>query len=406
MTDHSPHALLLGLNNQDDCAAAPLASLLGQPPLVPPEQVSRLRVMVTPEYLERLRGLARVLDTALRAIVAQYFRDERIRAVYGLPPELESILQRASGQRYNPGFYRPDFVYDRDGQPRICEIGARYPLNGWMISHLLDKISAEPTERQPGYDAFLDALRELHPSGSTSVIVHAREPGTEIFLLADELRRSGARFLQAHPFELRCSGGQLRVRDQTVDQAILEMDRSELSLLPPAVLTRLIETGAYFNDVRTLILVHDKRVLAVLNQVSIMRDYLPAADYAVLQPFLIPTHIVSSQPEAEALLQRPERLIAKLSSGGRGLGARVRHACGEEEWRRLVLRQWSRYMFQDYIEQREFLDPASQRRIRLVGMQLCRNGTSYGPGVFRGSDELVINVHQRRGKLYSTMVAA
>ncbi|WP_458869680.1 hypothetical protein, partial [Enterococcus faecium] len=68
--------------------------------------------------------------------------------------------------------------------------------------------------------------------------------------------------------------------------------------------------------------------------------------------------------------------------------------------------QWPQYMFQDYIEQSEFVDPESRQRIRLVGMQLCRDAESYGPGVFRGSDELIINLHQRRGKLYSAAATA
>ncbi|PTU65465.1 MULTISPECIES: hypothetical protein [Chromobacterium] len=390
-----PRPPLLRLADQ---AAAPPPWPPGAPPLFAPEQLARARVEVSADYLSSLRRLSALLDAAFRAIVGRYFLDPRIRALYQLPKAMEALLRRAHGRPYRVGFYRPDFIYDRHGQPRICEVGARYPMNGWMISRWL----GQPA----GDDAFLQTLRQWHPPGCVVALTHAREPGTEIFLLAETLRRDGVHFLSARPEALSVRDGKLRLDGRTVNRCILEMDRSELPLLPDRVLDQLLDGGAYFNDIRTLILVHDKRVLAVLNREDIMRDCLDADDYAALRPFLIPSFAPASRDEAEALLARAGDFIAKPSSGGRGLGSLVRSACGETAWRELVLGQWPQYMFQDYIEQSEFVDPESRQRIRLVGMQLCRDAESYGPGVFRGSDELIINLHQRRGKLYSAAATA
>ena len=187
-------------------------------------------------------------------------------------------------------------------------------------------------------------------------------------------------------------------------RAFLELDRTELPGIREDALAALIAAGACVNDVRTLILVHDKRVLAVLHDAAIMRDCLAADDYAALRPYLIPTWAPTSDADAAALLARPENLIAKRNSGGRGVDACVRDACDAATWRTRVETQWPGFVFQQYVEQRDFIAPDTGDTVHLVGMQLCRDGTSHGPGVFRSSDERVINLHQQRGRLHPALV--
>lgn len=395
-------------------ARAALLACLGERPIVPAEQFAAAPVVVSAGYLRQLAALGRVLDTALRAIVGRYFDDPRIRAIYALPPELEAILHlahRRDDRPYRVGFFRPDFVYDRDGRPRICELGARYPLNGWMISLLAAQayapfaadlgLAAQTTQQD-----FVARLQRLHPPGCTVAMLHAREPGTEIFLLGALLRDGGATFLPTHPAALRLHRGRLHAGEHAVDRCILEMDRTELPLLPAEVLAHLIATGAYFNDVRTLILVHDKRTLAVLWDAAIMRDLLSPDDHALLRAFLIPSWTIGRAEACAALLARPDDMVAKRSSGGRGIDTVVRSTCGETAWRERVGSQWAQDMYQPYLAQRDFRLPGDRTPIRLVGMQLCQDGISYGAGVFRGSDAQIINVHGQRGRLFAALRAA
>ena len=299
-------------------------------------------VRVTADYLGTLRTLGVLLDTALRAVVTRYFDDTRIRAIYDLDPALESILRLARGRPYAVGLYRPDFVYDRQGRPRVCEIGARYPLNGWMLSRAASRRLAGTLARaglrevQDQGAPFLNTMRALHPPGTTLAMLHAREAGTELFCLRDELRADGVDFVQAHPSALKSRNGALEVDGRRVDRLVLEMDRSELPLIDAGPLGRMLGEGCYFNDVRTLILVHDKRVLAVLNDEAIMRDCMAADAYDALRPFLIPTWVARSDAQARALHARPQDLIAKPSSGGRGVDTCVRSLCTQEVWARLL----------------------------------------------------------------------
>ena len=375
-------------------------------------QFASVPAVVDAAHLTALERLAQLLDAALRAIVARYFDDSRIRAIYRLPESLNRILRQSHDRPYRVGYYRPDFVYDTAGQPRICEIGARYPLNGWMVSRLAAEAYGPAAERlglrtQIGQHAFLRDLLTLHPPGSTVAMVHEREAGTELFQLREALRRQGTDFVQVAPGRLGAVRGRLTVDGRPIDRAILDLDRSELTMIADDVLAALLDGEAYFNDVRTLILVHDKRVLAVLWDEAIMRDYLPANDLAALRPYLIPSWAPASLKEAESLQTRPENLIAKRNSGGRGLGTVVRDGSDLAQWWDLVRGHWTEYMFQSYLPQRTFVSPdgdSGEARIHLVGMQLCRDALSFGLGVFRGSDQAVINLHQNRGRLYQTLV--
>lgn len=314
-----------------------LAARLGNPPIIDSEQLAAMPVLVTPTYLARLDRLNQLLDKVLRAIVEHYFDDPRIRSVYALPAPMEAILRLASARPYRVGWYRPDLVHDVDGQPRVCEIGARYPLNGWMVSkHAAEALAPYAAAAGLGEvtgHGFIDALCSRYRPGETVAMLHAREAGTEIFLLAEALRERDIGFLSVSPAVIELEDGGLRAAGRTIDHVILEMDRSELPSIPGKVLRHLTETGSYFNDVRTLILVHDKRVLAVLWDDAIRQDLLSADEAEELRTFLIPSWTIGDAGGCEMLLARDEDMIAKRSSGGRGIDALVRRECSEAAWR-------------------------------------------------------------------------
>lgn len=386
-----------------------LAARLCDPPIVDREHLAMAPVLIAPAYLARLDRLNQLLDKALRAIVEQYFGDPHIRSIYALPEPMEAILRLARARPYQVGWYRPDLVHDTDGRPRVCEIGARYPLNGWMVSERAAEALA-PHAVGAGLGAvtghgFVDALCGRYRAGETVAMLHAGEAGTEIFLFAEALRERGIGFLPVSPSAITLEGGRLHTAGRVIDHVILEMDRSELPLIPGEVLCHLIDTGTYFNDVRTLILVHDKRVLAVLWDDVIRRSLLPADEAEELRAFLIPSWTVADASGCEALLTRDEDMIAKRSSGGRGIDALVRRECGEAAWRARVERDWSKDMYQHYLAQHDYGAPGDARATHLIGLQLCRDATSYGPGIFRGSSASVINLHGDRGLIYVPLIA-
>jgi len=363
-------------------------------------------VIISSEYSQEMNRLCSVLNKACKAIVLNYFEDERIRKYYQLDKDLETLLKKSNKQTYNQGFYRPDFLYDKNDQPKICEIGARYPLNGWMISYYVKLISNQANGEKVNLYAennlenlVEDLYHQLAPHKKVALI-HDDEKGTEIFYLQKELAKLGVELISAKPQDLSVSDNSIYVNGEPVSQFILEMDREELKKISPDVLEKLITKNSYFNDIRTLILIHDKRVLAVMYDAQIMKNYLSKEEYGFLQKYLIPSFVITESSGCDVFINGEENLILKLNSGGRGIGAYVKNDCTPKEWNTIIRENWDKYLIQHFVDQKEFNDVENNREIHLVGMLLCKDDKNYGAGLFRGSDESVVNVHQGRALIY------
>ena len=91
-----------------------------------------------------------------------------------------------------------------------------------------------------------------------------------------------------------------------------------------------------FNDVRTLILGHDKRILAVLSRPELVADLLDPADVDVLSRHLIPTFHATEVRRCDSLAE-PAAWVLKRNSSGRGIDLLVGAACPADAWRQAVL---------------------------------------------------------------------
>ncbi|MDR7209096.1 hypothetical protein [Flavobacterium piscis] len=364
-------------------------------------------VTLSLEYSQQMNRLCAILNKACKAIVLNYFEDDRIRKYYQLDKDLEALLKKCNNEAYNQGFYRPDFLYDTNDQAKICEIGARYPLNGWMISYYLKLISNQTNTYGGRVSAENTALENLigdlynqFASHRKVALIHDDEKGTEIFYFQKELAKLDIELISAKPQDLIVSNDSICVNGVPVSQFILEMDREELKKISPDVMDKLIKENSYFNDIRTLILIHDKRVLAVMYDIQIMSDYLSKEEYGFLQNYLIPSFVVIDPAGCDVFTDCEQNLILKLNSGGRGIGAYVKSDCTTEDWNIIIRENWDKYLIQHFVDQKEFNDVENNRQIHLVGMLLCKDDKNYGSGLFRGSDESVVNVHQGRALIY------
>jgi hypothetical protein len=385
---------------------------LGEIPCNGADSFSPVPVAVNRNEIVRMEKLCQVLNKALTSVVNAYFSDERIRAIYNLDERMNNILSIANAEPYEVGMYRPDFLQAEDGSIKICEIGARYPINGWMLSYYLNVISEDSglplLEAVPHQRDFINAIFSRFNSNEPIVLVHEKEKGTEVFYLLNEFSKQGLNYVSASPAQLSCQNGELMLQGKAVNQFILEMDREELRNFDPEVLKLIITKGNYFNDVRTLILVHDKRILAVLYNEEIMRDYLSEEEYLFLRSFLIPTYALHAPEKRMEVSGSSLNWVLKRNSGGRGIDMYVKSDCEAAVWSDIIAKQWTEYMIQQYVPQRWFKYGSGVEKslINLVGMLLCYNDRSFGPGLFRGSAESVVNVHQGRGVIFPAMMSA
>lgn len=388
-----------------EALAAQFREQFGEVPIGGMDTYSCIPLALEPEQLHYLGRFVKVLDKALCKIAEHYFRDERIRSIYGLDPFLESVLAMAEGQAFRSGACRPDFLQTSEGTFKICEIGARFPLNGWMISYYLNRFSSKlpgykytKTVPLPGLDDIPERFVSFFDTGKVLAVLMDDEKGSEIHWMLHEMRQRGLDSLIARPQDLEFGNGSIQYKGKELTQFVLEMDREELRKFRPEVLKQMIRTSTYINDVRTLILLHDKRVLAVLYNRAIMRDYLSEEEYSLLMPFLIPSYSLSDPKVRIRITEDAGDWILKRSSGGRGVDMYVRNECTDAFWRQTVETRWNEYMVQTFVPQRHYR--MQDRIIQVVGVLLCFNGHFFGTGIYRGSAYSVVNVHQGRGIIF------
>ncbi len=346
--------------------------------------------------------LTNLLNDVFEKIVLNYFNDERIQQLYQLDKELEDILVEAYSIPYKVGMYRPDLVFDMSGVPKICEIGCRYPINGWMISYYINEILNELKPKGgTGWDSideqsgFITNLSNDFDIKETLYYVHNKEKGTEAYLMFNELHKLGFTIKDVSPNDFEVIEGKLTFEAKEATQFILEMDREELKQLKPSVLKALIRSKKCINDVRSIILIHDKKVLAALYDEQIMRRYVNSEDYNFLKKYLIPSYTLDLEVVRDQLINSNANWVLKKNSGGRGLDMFVKNECSSDTWKKIINEKWSEYMVQEYIPQKKFSieNDKSIEEINIVGMLLAYNENSFGLGVYRGSKQSIINVH-------------
>jgi hypothetical protein len=223
------------------------------------------------------------------------------------------------------------------------------------------------------------------------VLVNGSEKGNESLFLLRQQEKAGGRTLIANPGEIEPRNGDLYVGDLKVDQLILELTRQELLAIDSEVLDILIHHCEYFNDVRTQLLVHDKRLLSVLGDRNLMIDFLGATEAKILSDHLLPGFGLHNESQYNRVVNHKDEWVIKPVSSGRGVGLHIGHQTDAETWRELLSNNCQEYMAQAYIESMRLevavpggdnLNPTS---MGLVGSLPCFDGLAFGPGFFRAS---------------------
>lgn len=360
-----------------------------------PEQVfNPYPIALSQADVDRLQALGRAVHAGIHAVVRGYATDERIRARYVLDPRLIEIVRRAQHEPYAIGMFRPDFVIDEAGEFCVCEINARFSANGYAINDIVDgalcAVSYLPRDvrRIAGQSRIREVMTAAFRDGRPVAVVLSSESGSEIFLLLRDLpverTTTATAMLDAH--------------------YVLELDRLELLELAPAVLDDIIRRGSR-NDVRTLILIHDKRLLSVLSDPSILRDHVDADTCALLARHIIPTRPASEAEARESAFASPEEWVLKPSSGGRGVDVLIGHETPRDVWEARLRTHADRDTLQRFIAQQRFpiihLEEGELREsaMNVVGLLPCFEEHVFGPGIFRAGTGSVINVHQQRGEV-------
>jgi hypothetical protein len=349
--------------------------------------------LIGPDRLPKLRAIQGSIHRAIVAVVTHFAKDDRLSGVIQLPAEEQEILRLLSDKPYRPGSFRPDYLHAADGREMIAEINARFTLNGYISSVLLNRcLPLLHPELSP-----LPALEELEPVlrrrlGEGSIgILKASERGCDIHLLR---KRWGQDCDMLDPKDLTAChlarwGG-----------VVLELHQRELlGEVPAGLQAQLAAHPGVLNDLRTILIAHDKRLLALLSTDRVLEDYMEPSDVARLRRHIIPTWVKGAAPEkVREALAHPAGWLAKPPRSGKGQGIVVSSRMSPDQWRHTLQKLPDDYVLQPYIEQRLF--PIAMIRdsdlvkipMRVIGILPTLDEHAFGPGLFRAAPDEIVNV--------------
>ena len=239
------------------------------------------------------------------------------------------------------GCLRPDFIVTADGRCHICEINGRFAVNGFLCTASLRDMFGEDGS----------SIRRALALPPGSVIVKGREPGWDIHQLSADW---------SAPIVSSWEGA---------TEVLLELHQDELVGPPPM---------PYWNDLRTQLLGHDKRLLQWLGDGARMKRWLGEEAWE-LAAAIVPTVTVGDFRDDGS-----GEWVLKPNRSGKGDGLVFARDGGD--WPAALAAAPRDWVVQRHVESLPWEGD------RLVGTLLSRDQESLGLGIFRSAAGRVVNV--------------
>ncbi len=370
-------------------------------------------VTVPKDVSTNLHALASILIRSLDFVATNYISSESMQAEMPLPKRFLPLLNSAQSQPYRMGTVRPDLIFGERGSIKVCEVNARFPLNGMTISQKINEAVGQASYlSRRGYQAstlsknICEQMLARFPTDKTLVRVSQSEDGGESQYFLEEFNKLGGQSIQVRPEELSLdSRNNIKLGASTLSNFVLEMDREELFAFDPKVITQIIQNSNYINDVRTLILIHDKRVLSLINDPLIMRPHLGVSEHEFLQRYLLKGKELSKQSQRQEVLTSQKSWVLKRTSGGRGIDLLIGSDTSAGRWGHVINELRSEFTAQEYVSPYKMpithyvnQDGRFSNPMYLVGSLPCFDGKSFGLGMFRASEHPCVNIGKGQGQ--------
>lgn len=403
-------------------------------------------VLISQRHHEELQELHRSLNLAIEDIIERWWTDEEAQFPQRMPlePQEEDILRwiNSNPSLFRPwnerqGSWRPDFLVELDeaGKERfrICEINARFCWNGFLHGGFGQGSLSEFNLESRGLmhaahgDSILGGLFNLFDTKLPLHLVKGEEHGIDIFMFVEfAKKRLGMKprlitpeMLRILPdkssdtgFRLYClalAGSAYTITTdagetvEEVHQVGLELHQREINALDPEIKRQI--AIRCFNDMRTILLAHDKRMLGLVREeleILISRNIITPSQAARLRRGVIPTILPGSQTLDQLLtackesetLQR--EYILKPIRGGKGAGILFGDEINRSTWLELLEQMQNPsleagktvFVVQRKVNQPKYdvlLSEDNLQRCHMVGTYHAVNGEYLGIGTWRCS---------------------
>lgn len=347
-------------------------------------------VVVTSGRYKELQGVQQLLMRAIGYFIRHYADYQHI---FPLPENIRRVMEICSPYPYRIGTYRPDFLIEEDGQLRICEIGARFPLNGYFLSGIAEYIGQRRFPyrsylEQPEYNRFLNYLLAYWGNPKHLYVLKGNDRPCDIKYYIPFFEAWGIKTEVVTPEQVAS------LPDLAGACVVNELNQMEMEQMDNSALENIAASNA-LNDMRTIFLIHDKRFLAVLSDPAFLSHCLTKEEVARLTPFLIPTYTTVQAPEIwEEARKNKAEWVLKHALLGKSEQVYTGRTCNQEEWEALFAPSVREAMvLQPFIHQQRIRSTIGGQAYHdyVVGTLLCFDHYFFGTGLFRASSFEITN---------------
>ena len=348
-------------------------------------------MVVSSQRDEELHRVQRVLATCAHYYGAHY-RDYLDRIPYD--ERTLQALALVEGTEYKLGTFRPDYVIREDGAIKLCEITSRFFGNGYFYSFFMDHTGRElareagVTEYTSRIEAMLDYFADMARGKSELIVLESADRSDSIPLYTPFYRDMGLKIRRIEPHDI--------ARDfQPTQRSLVVSALNQVDLLsqPDDVLRRYVQAETR-NDLRTVLLLHDKRFFSLFHDDEFCGACLGEEDTAFLRDHVVPTYTRGEHPEIWEEARR-EKDGYMLKHCRLGKSEKVFAGCltSQDDWEAQFSGTMDDMILQPFIRQRAYAATWKGDDVveYICGTILCLDDEFFGTGNYRASTLPVVN---------------
>ena len=227
-------------------------------------------LVISAETNRRLHRVQYLMAKCIRHFVEQY---DAYRALMPVSEQVSAILSLCQHKPYRMGTYRTDFLIDEHNCIKLIEITCRFALNGFFISGFISRLMERFLADNPqvsaidDYSLFFDRIMQYFGEFDHVCILKGADNRNETKYLIAIFEQAG---FPVHVIPVDAITENLSLFNHAA--VIGELDHMELFSLPLETIAAMIDAHL-LNDLRTVLLIHDKRFFAVLHQEAFLRRH-------------------------------------------------------------------------------------------------------------------------------------
>ena len=317
------------------------------------------------------------LMNVVEKIVLNYHSDDELQKIISLPDKSIELISYCK-KPYLMGSLRPDFLIDVNEEFKMNEINARYAFNGYFLSYYVNKSLSNG-----GLEDISKIPESFRRIFGNTLFLKDSEPNLDVILYQEYLMEKDLK-IQTINSELF-----LDLKQEDLESVVLELKQREiLDNFVKGDIEKL-EEYSYLNDIRSIFIAHDKRLLAVLYNNSILDKYANGMEKDILKPHLIETYAINSESDLkEKFIDDKDEWVLKHALKGKSRELYLGTNFDLDSWKKICDNIHDKpFVAQKKINQKEFgvyLPHLGKINMNLFGMFMGVDGKFISQGCYRG----------------------